>query len=196
MSNPTVHGHLLPFKGKRPKLDPSVFVGHGASIIGDVEIGQDSSIWYNCVLRGDVNEMRIGARVNIQDGTVIHVATHGQGTYVGDDVSVGHQALLHACTLEDRAFVGMKAVVMDKARVESGGMLAAGGLLTPGKVIKEGELWTGWPATFRRPLTDEDREMMRWTGEHYVDLARDHIASVSGNYHDTEEAEVENVGWN
>ena len=195
MNDPTVNGHLLPFKSKRPKIDPSVFVAHGAAVIGDVEIGRDSAVWYNCVLRGDVNEIRIGERVNLQDATVIHVSTHGQGTYIGNDVSVGHQALLHACTLEDGAFVGMKAVVMDAARVAGGGMLAAGALLTPGKVVKSGELWTGWPAKFRRDLTDEDREMMRWTAAHYVDLAREHAATLAGDYTEDEDAQVENVGW-
>lgn len=197
MTSTTIHGHLLPFKGKRPKLHESCFVGHGASVIGDVEIGQDSAVWYNCVLRGDVNEIRIGARVNIQDGTVIHVATYGQGTYIGDDVSVGHQALLHGCTLEAGAFVGMKAVVMDGAKVEAGGMVAAGALVTPGKVVKSGELWTGWPASKRRELTDEDKEMMRWTAEHYVELAQDHTASLRGDHsEDDDDAQVENVGWN
>ncbi|MCR9220767.1 MAG: gamma carbonic anhydrase family protein [Alphaproteobacteria bacterium] len=173
------HGGVLPFDGVRPSLGARVFVAPGAQVIGDVEIGDDSGIWYNCVLRGDVNEIRIGARVNIQDGTVIHVATHGQGAYIGDEVSVGHMALLHACTIEAGGFVGMKAVVMDGARVEGGAMVAAGALVTPGKVVKRGELWAGWPAKPKRALTDEDLEMMRWTRTHYADLAKKHAESLT-----------------
>ena len=148
---------ILPFDGVMPVLGENVFVAPGAKVIGDVHIGSESSIWYGCILRGDVNEIRIGARTNIQDGTVIHVSSKGQGTYIGDDIAVGHMALLHACTLEDRAFVGMKAVIMDGAVVETGGMVAAGALITPGKRVKTGELWTGWPAKYARPLTDKDR---------------------------------------
>ena len=168
---------VLPFEGTVPILDEDVFIAPGAKVIGDVEIGADSGIWYGCVLRGDVNEIRIGARVNIQDGTVIHVASRGQGTYIGDDVSVGHMALLHACTVESGAFIGMKAVVMDGATVESGAMVAAGALVTPGKRVTSGALWTGWPASFKRPLSGDDRRMIAWTRSHYVTLAKRHAGS-------------------
>lgn len=169
---------ILPFEGKLPNLADGAFVAPGAKVIGDVEIGADTGVWYGCVLRGDVNEIRIGARVNLQDGTVIHVASKGQGTYIGDEVSVGHMALLHACTVEAGAFIGMKAVVMDGAVVESGAMVAAGALVTPGKRVKSGELWTGWPAAFKRPVGEAEREMMRWTHTHYVTLARRHAESA------------------
>ncbi len=168
---------LLPFEDQTPRLADNVFVAPGACVIGDVEVGADSSIWYGCILRGDVNEIRIGSGVNIQDGTVIHVASKGQGTYIGNDVSVGHMALLHACTIEDGAFVGMKAVVMDNAVVESGAMVAAGALVTPGKRVRSGELWTGWPASAKRALTDSDRDMMVWTHTHYRTLAQRHMQS-------------------
>ena len=171
-------GTILPFGGKLPNIDPSAFIAPTAVVIGDVVIGPDSGIWYGCVIRGDVNELRIGARVNIQDGTVMHVATHGPGCYIGDDVSVGHMALLHACTLEDGAFVGMKACVMDGAVVESGGMVAAGALVTPGKRVKAGELWAGSPAKAMRELNDDDRRNMAWTASHYIDLAREHREEV------------------
>ncbi len=169
---------ILPFGKKKPVIAASAFVAPTAVVIGDVEIGEDTGIWYGCVLRGDVNELRIGARVNIQDGTVIHVATHGPGCYIGDDVSVGHMALLHACNLKPGAFVGMKACVMDGAVVESGGMVAAGALVTPGKVVGAGELWAGSPAKMMRVLNDDDRRNMAWTAEHYIDLAREHHAEV------------------
>jgi len=172
-------GSILPFEGKMPALADGVFVAPGATVVGDVEIGAESGIWYGCVVRGDVNEIRIGSGVNIQDGTVIHVASKGQGTYIGDDVSVGHMALLHACTVESGAFIGMKSVVMDSAVVESGAMVAAGALITPGKRVKSGELWAGWPASLKRPLNDKDREMMTWTHTHYRTLAQRHVASQS-----------------
>ena len=169
---------ILPFDGVWPTLADSTFIAPGAKVIGDVEIGAETGIWYGCILRGDVNEIRIGAGVNIQDGTVIHVASKGQGTYIGDDISIGHMALIHACTLETGCFVGMKAVVMDGAVVESGAMVAAGALVTPGKRVKSGELWTGWPAKPTRALTDEDRAMMTWTHTHYRTLAQRHAHSL------------------
>lgn len=169
---------ILDHNGKSPSIDGTAFIAPTAVVIGDVVIGPDTGIWYGCVIRGDVNELRIGARVNIQDGTVMHVATHGPGCYIGDDVSVGHMALLHACTLEDGAFVGMKACVMDGAVVEGGAMVAAGALVTPGKRVRSGELWAGSPAKPMRELTDEDRRNMTWTAEHYIDLARAHRVEV------------------
>ena len=171
-------GQVLPFKDQRPRVAADVFIAPGATVVGDVEIEEGANIWYGCVLRGDVNEIRIGKRVNLQDGSVIHVATFGQGCYLGDDVSVGHMALLHACTVEAGAFIGMKAVVMDGAVVESGAMVAAGALITPGKRVKSGELWAGWPAKKMRELTDKDRETMSWTASHYVNLAREHVRSL------------------
>src|ERR1700744_6326282 len=170
MSNPPVP-IILPYRGILPKIDPRAYVAPGAVVIGDVEIGSESSVWFGCVLRGDVNHIRIGARTNIQDGTVIHTASgkqparlgtntptppEGFPTLIGDNVTVGHMTLLHACTIESGGFVGMKSAVMDGAKIESGGMLAAGALLTPGKVIKKGQLWPGSPAKFWRDLTPDD----------------------------------------
>ncbi len=115
-------------------------------MIGDVELGAGVGIWFHCVLRGDTNLIRIGARTNIQDGTILHVNAGKLPCLIGDDVTVGHAAIVHACTLEDRAFVGMGATVLDGAVIEDGGMLAAGALLTPGKRIGRNELWAGSPA--------------------------------------------------
>ena len=173
-----MQAQILPFEVFSPKLAGNCFVAPGASVIGNVEIGADSSIWYGCVLRGDVNEIRIGERTNIQDGAVIHVATHGQGSYIGNDVSVGHQALIHACTIEDGAFIGMNATVMDGAVVEKGAMVAAGAMVLPGRVVKSGTLWTGSPAQYRRDLTEKDQQMIDWTAPHYVELARRHMRSL------------------
>lgn len=170
---------ILPYKGISPQIHSSAFIAPSASIIGDVKIGEDSNIWYNCALRGDVNDIKIGKRSNIQDGTVIHVTTNFQGTNVGDDVTVGHLAILHACTIEDFGFVGMQACVMDGAVVESHGMLAAGALLTPNKRVPSGELWAGSPAKYMRDLTDKERAYLKWSAPHYVELGRAHKASIT-----------------
>lgn len=165
---------IRPYRGVHPMIDPSAFVAETAVVTGDVVIGPATGIWYGCVLRGDVNEIRIGARTNIQDGTVIHVARNGQGTYIGDDVTVGHLALLHACTLESGCFVGMKACVMDGALVESRAMVAAGALVTPGKRVKSGWLWAGSPAKPVRELTEEELAFLPVSAMQYSDLAREY----------------------
>lgn len=170
---------IFPYKGIHPKVAASAFVAPSASVIGDVEIGEDSNIWYNCVLRGDVNDIKIGARTNIQDGTVIHVTTNFSGTYVGDDVTVGHAAILHACRIESHGFVGMGAIVMDGAIVEGFAMLAAGALLSPGKTIPSGQLWAGRPAKYMRDLKPDELEYLRWSAPHYVELGRAHKLSVA-----------------
>ena len=172
-------GLILPFEGKTPRIDPSAFIAPNATIIGDVVIGPDASIWYGCVLRGDVNAIRIGARTNIQDGTVIHVASHrpgqkGLATEVGQDVTVGHMALLHACMVEDHSFVGMKAIALDGSKIETGGMLAAGAMLTPNKTSPSGELWAGSPAKFLRSLQDSEDLSFRDSAAYYVKLAQQH----------------------
>lgn len=161
-----------PFKDKSPIIHSSAFVAENAVIIGDVAIGADSSVWYNCVVRGDVNDIKIGARTNIQDGTVIHVSSTTQGTYIGDDVTVGHMALLHACTIGNRAFIGMKACVMDDAIVEDDAMVAAGALVTPGKKVPSRQLWGGSPAKYMRDLTAEELEFLKFSAERYVKLAK------------------------
>ncbi len=171
---------ILPFEGKSPIIHPSCFIAPLAAVSGDVVIGENSNVWFNCVVRGDVNEIRIGRDTNIQDGTVIHVATHGQGSYIGDRVTVGHMALIHACTVEDDAFVGMQACVMDGAKIESWAMVAAGSLVTPDKIVPSGQLWAGRPARYVRDLNDEDRARMKWSWAHYVTLAQRHVQSIAG----------------
>ncbi len=163
---------LLPFDGVAPRIADSAFVAPGATVIGDVEIGADSSIWFGCVLRGDVHEVRIGAGSNIQDGTVVHVSYRIHGAHIGDNVTIGHLALIHACVLEDACFIGMRATVMDEAVVESGAMVAAGALVTPGKRVPAGQLWGGNPARFMREVDDRERAYMAFVASHYVELAR------------------------
>jgi len=165
---------ILPYRSRSPQLAPSVFVAPGAVVIGDVEIGEDSGIWFGCVLRGDVNSIRIGARSNLQDGTVVHVSRSGSGTVVGSDVTVGHRALLHACTLEDGAFVGMDATLLDDSWVEGGAVLAAGSLLTPRSRVPAGELWAGRPARRLRALGEDERERFAGAADRYVALAREY----------------------
>ena len=177
---------LIAFEGKSPRVDPTAFVAPGARLIGDIEIGPQSSIWYNVVLRGDVNRIRIGARTNIQDGSVIHVDSPREGeksgfpTIIGDDVLIGHLAMVHGCILHDRAFVGLGAIVMDGCEIESGAMLAAGALLTPGRKIPAGQLWAGRPAKYVRDLSEAELAGQRAGVDHYVDLARRHAAAIRG----------------
>ena len=164
-------GTVHDFRGIWPRLADDVFVAAGARIIGDVEIGAGSSIWFNCVLRGDANAIRIGQGANIQDGSVVHVSRKGQGTIIGDHVTVGHLALVHACVLEDHSFVGLSAIVMDDCVIEPDGMLAAGAMLTPGKRVGAGELWAGRPARFTRMLSDQEIAGHRQAAAGYATLA-------------------------
>lgn len=163
---------IRPFKDTSPAIDADAFVAENAVIIGAVEIGADSSIWYGCTLRGDVNNIRIGRRSNIQDHTIIHVSSTGQGTYIGDDVTVGHAAVLHACTIGDKAFIGMQACIMDDAVVEGGAMIAAGALVTPGKRVPGGQLWGGSPARYMRDLTVEEIQFLEFSAARYVKLSK------------------------
>ena len=160
--------------GHTPRIHSSAFIAPGCRIIGNVEIGPDSSIWYNCVLRADMNRIVIGARSNVQDGTVIHVDSpkpsrpDGLPTIIGDDVLIGHMAMIHGSILEDRAFVGLGAIVMDGCRIESDAMLAAGAMLTQGKIIASRQMWMGRPAVFARDLTDAALADMRAGTAGYV----------------------------
>ena len=170
--------NLRPFQGRQPVIAPSAFIAPGAQVIGDVSIGEDASIWYNCVLRGDVMPIVVGARSNIQDGSIVHVSRGTHGTVIGADCLIGHLAIVHGCRLEDRAFVGLGSIVMDGCVIGSDAMLAAGAMLTPGKCIPPGELWTGRPATFARALTPAEIGRNRAAAAGYVDLARLHRLSI------------------
>ena len=165
---------LQPYFDVWPSIHQSAFIADNARVIGDTHIGADSSIWYSCVVRGDVNEIRIGARTNIQDLSMIHCAERGQGTYIGDDVTVGHSAVLHACNIETGAFIGIQACIMDDCTVEAGAMVAAGALLTPGKLVKSGEVWAGRPAKKLRDINQQDRDFFAVNLARYVRLAREY----------------------
>jgi carbonic anhydrase/acetyltransferase-like protein (isoleucine patch superfamily) len=169
---------LYPFAGITPTVAESAFIAPGARIIGDVHIGAYSSVWYNCVLRGDVEGIRVGARSNIQDGSVVHVTTRRWKTEIHDDVLIGHLAMIHGCIIENHGFIGLGAIIMDGCVVEQGGMLAAGAMLTPGKRIGKGELWAGRPAKLLRMLTEEDMARNRAGAAGYVMLAKEHAKQM------------------
>lgn len=171
-------GAILPFMGRLPEIADDVFLAAGSKVIGDVVIGQGSSIWFNCVLRGDVNSIRIGARSNIQDGGIVHVSRKTHPTTIGDDVLIGHMAIIHGCTLHDRSFVGLGAVVMDGAVIEEEGMLAAGALLSPGKTVGSGELWVGRPARLVRRLGEDERKHFLEGARGYRELAALYLAEA------------------
>ncbi|HVR90027.1 MAG TPA: gamma carbonic anhydrase family protein [Novosphingobium sp.] len=186
MNTPRPDVTIIAIHGKSPRIHDSAFIAPGCRIIGDVEIGPDVSIWYNCVLRADVSRIVIGARTNIQDGSVIHCDPPrpgdpgGSPTLIGEDVLIGHMAMVHGCIIEDRGFVGLGAIVMNKARIGSDAMLAAGAMLTEGKVIEARTLWGGRPARFMRELDDTAIAGMRAGVAHYVENGRHHRAAVVG----------------
>lgn len=167
---------LRPFEGTTPVLGARVYIDDAAVLVGDIVVGDDSSFWPFVAARGDVNHIRIGARTNIQDGTVLHVTHDGPYTpggfplIVGDDVTVGHKALLHACTIGNRCLIGMGAIVMDGAVLEDEVFVAAGAVVTPGKHLESGWLYRGNPARPARELSAEEREMLAYSAAHYVRL--------------------------
>lgn len=163
------------YKGILPKLAERVFVAEGACLIGDLVVGEDSGIWYQCVIRADVHSIRIGARTNIQDATVIHAVSGKFPTLVGDDVTVGHSAILHGCVVENLSLVGMGSTVLDGAHVESQVLVGAGALVPPGMRCPKGTLVVGAPAKVRRDLTQGELDSIRESAAHYVKLAREHM---------------------
>jgi len=170
------------FQGVQPKIDPSAFVAETAVIIGDVEIGPQSSIWYNCVVRGDVNSIRIGARSNVQDLSMLHV-THrknpddpGAPLIIGDDVTIGHSVTLHGCTLQNGCFIGMQAIVMDNAVVGEGALVGARAMITERTVIQPHTLWVGAPAKYKRDLTADEIAWLKKSPGNYVKYALQYIA--------------------
>jgi gamma-carbonic anhydrase len=168
---------IRPFKGVYPKIDRTAFISETAVIIGDVHIGADTGVWFNVVIRGDVNSIRIGCRTNIQDLSMLHVtgkkseSNPGSPLFIGDDVTIGHNCTIHGCTLENGAFVGMNAVVMDKAVVGAGAMVAAGSLVTEGTIIQPGTLWVGSPARLKRALTEDEKIRATSIAASYIELA-------------------------
>ena len=161
----------------RPDIAASVFVAGTADVMGRVTIGEHSSIWYQCVLRGDVHDIEIGRRSNIQDHSVLHTSEGVSPCVVGDDVTVGHRVILHGCEIQSRCLVGMGSIIMDQAVLEEGCFLAAGSLVTERKVLRGGYLYAGAPARERRKLSNEENAFLLRSARHYMDVARKHMQS-------------------
>lgn len=186
MANDYLEGvSIVTLNGHTPRIHQTAFVAPGCRIIGDVEIGERASIWYNCVLRADANAIRIGARSNVQDGTVIHCDSDKGGmigfpTIIEEDALIGHMAMLHGCTVRTKSLVGIGCIVMDGCVIESEAMLAAGAMLTPGKVVPSGQMWGGRPARFMRELDSQWSIGNQMAVAHYVHNGQDHKAAISG----------------
>lgn len=168
---------IRPWRGVAPRIDPEAWIAPNATVIGDVEIGPGSSLWFGTILRGDVHAIRVGRGTNIQDGSVVHVTTRRFETVIGDDVLIGHMAMIHGCRIESGAFVGMKACIMDGAVVEGGAMIAAGALVAPGKRVPAGEVWAGTPARFLRHVSAEEQAYLRAAPGRYAALAAEYRAA-------------------
>jgi len=162
---------VRPFRGITPRFGDGVFLAETAAVVGDVEIGARTSIWYGAVLRGDVFHIRVGAETSIQDNTVVHVTSGQHATLIGDRVTIGHSVVLHGCTIGDRCIIGMGAIILDRARIARHCIVGAGALVTPGTDIPEGHLVLGSPAKPRRPLTEDELAWIESSAAHYVELA-------------------------
>lgn len=178
---------IRPYREHLPTLGQRVYLDPMSAVIGDVVLGDDVSVWPFTLIRGDVNFVRIGDRSNIQDGTVIHVSHDGPhlrrggfATRIGNDVTIGHKAIIHACTIEDAALIGMGAIVLDGAVVKKHGFVGAGALVSPGKVVGEGELWLGNPAKKARLLSQAEIDALYYSANHYVKLKDDYLAGGVG----------------
>ena len=169
---------IVAFQNSRPMIDPSVFVAEGVWIIGQVEIGKDSSVWFNAVLRGDINKIQIGDRTNIQDGSIMHV-THEYPVHVGSDVTIGHRAIVHGATIDDCCLIGMGATILDNARVGSYSLVAAGAVVREGFVVPGGMLVGGVPAKIIRPLTQSEKDSLFQSAQGYVEYARQFRTSTT-----------------
>lgn len=165
---------LLPHRGRLPLVAPTAFVETSAMVIGDVVIGEHSSVWFNVVIRGDVNSIRIGDRSNVQDGTVVHVARQTHRTVIGDDVTIGHNVTLHGCTVGDRCLVGMGSVILDGVTIESDAMVAAGSVVLPGAIIPSRTLAMGAPAQVRRRLTDDEVVRLAQSASNYIEYMQEY----------------------
>ena len=178
--------NIRSYRDVMPTLGERVYVDPMATLVGDVVLGDDVSLWPGTVVRGDVNFIRIGARSNVQDGTVIHVSHDGPhaklggfATVIGADVTIGHNAIIHACRIEDAVLVGMGAIVLDGAVVEKHAFIGAGALVPPGRTVGEGELWVGNPARKVRMLSDAEIEGLHYSAQHYVRLKDEYIAAAA-----------------
>lgn len=177
--------NIRSFQGVSPVLGEGTYVDEAATVIGDVILGDDVSIWPGTVVRGDVNYIRIGARTNVQDGSIIHV-THdgpygkpgGFATVIGEDVTIGHAAVIHACVIEDACLIGMGATILDGATIKKNGFVGAGAVIPPGKTVESGELWLGNPAKCVRKLSEKEIEQLYYSAQHYVRLKDKYLSEA------------------
>ena len=167
---------MRPFRDVWPRIAASVWLAPGAAVVGDVEIGSESSVWYGATLRGDVNSIRVGSRSNLQDQCVVHVTRDRFDCEIGDEVTVGHRAVVHGCRIGDGALVGIGAIVLDGARIGEGALVAAGAVVAPGFVVPDGRLVVGIPARVSRSLDSDERALQRRRALEYVQTAREHAA--------------------
>jgi carbonic anhydrase/acetyltransferase-like protein (isoleucine patch superfamily) len=170
---------IVAYEGKRPRIAPNVFLAAGSVVSGDVEIGDASSVWFQTVIRGDVNHVRIGARTNVQDHSVIHVTSRTNPTIIGDDVTIGHRVVLHGCTVHDRCLVGIGAIVLDGAVIGPEAMVGAGALVPPGMIVPSGKLVLGAPARVKRDLTPEEIAFFRTSAARYAGYAAQYRQGTS-----------------
>jgi carbonic anhydrase/acetyltransferase-like protein (isoleucine patch superfamily) len=169
---------LYEYNGTRPVVGRGVYIAPNATVIGDVTLGDESSVWFGAVVRGDLMPIRLGARTNLQDGSIVHVTGGKTCTVVGDDVTIGHLVLLHGCTVGSRVLIGIGSVLLDGAVVEDDAVVGAGSLVTPGTCIPSGSLAMGRPAKVVRRLTDADRDWIRESGRVYVESTRTYLSSA------------------
>ena len=166
---------LRPYRGQMPRVHPTAFIDDSAQVIGDVEIGEESSVWMCVVMRGDVNQIRVGRRSNVQDGTIVHVMKDTHPTTIGDDVTIGHGAIVHGCTIEDRCLIGMGAILLNGVTVGAGSIIAAGSLLPEGTQVPACSLVMGSPGKVRRTLSDADLSEIQMYADRYVAYRLDYM---------------------
>ena len=163
-------------QGKEPQIHQSVFLAENATVLGDVTIGANSSVWYQVVIRGDVHSISIGRAVNIQDGTIVHCTYKKASTYIGDSVSIGHAAIIHGCRIDENCLIGMGSILMDHVHVQSNVIVGAGSLVPPNKILESGHLYMGRPAKKIRQLTDSEKDqLIKGTADHYMMYATWHL---------------------
>jgi len=168
---------LRPYRGTMPHVHPTVYIDESAQVIGDVEIGEESSVWMTVVIRGDVHRIRVGRRTNVQDGAIVHVMRDTHPTTIGNDVTIGHRALLHGCTIEDRCLIGMGAIVLNGAHVGSLSIVAAGSLVTEGTIVPPRSLVMGSPSKVKRTLEDREIAEIQMLADRYVAYRLDYMRS-------------------
>lgn len=170
---------ILSHHGKSPQIHPSVFIAPSADVIGETQIGEDSSVWFQCVIRGDVNTINIGSRTNIQDHTMIHVTRKSHPTFIGDDVTVGHRAMIHGCRINDRVLIGMGAILLDGCEIGEDSVVGAGALVTQGKKFPPKSLIVGSPAKVVRELNEKELSFLKVSASNYVNDAKEYLEQLS-----------------